>query len=478
MNKLCSYLICLFILSVSANAQSGFTNVLITPTGCTEPSICIDPTNPARVVAATNCSYSYFSSDSGQTWAPCNNLSITPGVWCYDPCIVADYSGNFYYFHNYCIQPSTPRVTVQKSFNGGATWSFDNDVNGLYDKEMCCVRPSTNELYSTFIPITGGYTNVGFSKSNDGGVSWTFMSFINAGTYSGTQWGAAPAVGPNPNELYVVWENSSGVYFQKSYTNGNSWQPVDMQITNWLNTTNGFDCMPSIGCDISGGPFTGYIYIVWWEKDVNGTDTDIYLAKSNNGGSFFTISTIASDINTDQKIPQLTIDQTNGNVYVVYYSQSGTSSKYDVNLAYSTDGCSTFVNTPVSQNPATLYNWYHHYIGNSAVNGVIRPAWTSTDSLYTALISEAELTAWMSVQNFNVQSALNIYPNPSNGIFYMNSDYDGTVEIMNAAGQIILTQAVTRKDEFKFDISAYADGLYFVTLVTDQGRASQRLIKK
>src|SRR5687767_12919768 len=95
----------LFYLTVWLPSHAQFTNVLISPTGCTEPSICIDPENVSRIVAATNCTYSYYSADTGHTWAPCAN-SITAGVWCYDPCIVADYVGNFYYFHNFQITPN------------------------------------------------------------------------------------------------------------------------------------------------------------------------------------------------------------------------------------------------------------------------------------------------------------------------------------------------------------------------------------
>ncbi len=76
-----------FIFLLSASAQ--FTNVLISPVGCTEPSICIDPGDVSRMVAATNCAYSYFSVDSGQTWDTCTG-TIPRGVWAYDPCVVAD----------------------------------------------------------------------------------------------------------------------------------------------------------------------------------------------------------------------------------------------------------------------------------------------------------------------------------------------------------------------------------------------------
>ncbi|MBK5285763.1 MAG: T9SS type A sorting domain-containing protein [Bacteroidia bacterium] len=473
MKNILSTFFCLIILFP---ARAQFTNILISPTGCTEPSICIDPTNVSRVVAATNCTYSYYSSDTGHTWSSCIN-SITAGVWCYDPCIIADYSGNFYYFHNFQIAPQPIYVTVQKSFNGGQSWSFDNTVPHLYDKEMACVRPSTNELYTVFIPDSGGFNNVGFSRSADGGVTWTPMSVVNAQSYPAIQWGAAPAVGTAPGELYVVWENSAGVYFQKSYDNGNTWQFNDYHLSTFLNTGNGYNCMPSIATDISAGPHSGNIYITWWELDVNGTDTDIYLATSTDGGANWNITSIASDINTDQKWPQAMVDPTSGYVYVVYYSQVGVSTGYDINMAFSTDGGNSFVNVPVSSSPATVTNWYHHYIGNSAYNGIIRPAWTTNDSLFTALISYSGLNLWLGAQQYEVQAALNIFPNPSTGVYFISSSAPGEIIVVNSTGQVVFKQFITG-EQTSFDISNLPGGLYLVTLTTRQGRATQKIIKR
>jgi hypothetical protein len=467
----------IFCMSILFSAHAQFTNILISPTGCTEPSICIDPTNVSRVVAATNCTYSYYSADTGHTWAPCNNLSINAGVWCYDPCIVADYNGNFYYFHNFQIAPAPLYITLQKSFDGGQSWSYDNTVPHLYDKEMSCVRPFTNELYTAFIPDTGGYINVGFSRSANGGITWTPMTYVNALPYPGTQWGAAPAVGLQPGELYVVWENSAGVYFQKSYDDGNTWMFNDYHLSTFLNTGNGYNCMPSIATDLSAGPYNGNIYITWFELDVSGTDTDIYLATSTDGGATWNITSIASDINTDQKWPQIVVDPTTGYIYVPYYNQVGTSTVYDIMLAYSTDGGNSFVSIQVSVSPATVTNWYHHYMGNSVYNGVIRPAWTTNDSLYTALISQSQIVLWLNAQQFDVQAALNIFPNPSTGLFFISSSAAGEIFVFNSTGQLVLRKFIFG-ELTDFDISNLPGGLYLVTLKTKQGSASQKIIKR
>ncbi len=465
----------LFSLAVSYPLQAQFTNILISPTGCTEPSICINPTDISQVVAATNCTYSYFSSDTGQTWSPCMNPTITPGLWCYDPCIIADMNGHFYYFHNNETQ-ITPRATVQKSFNGGQSWTYDNGVPDNYDKEMACVRPSTNEIYAVYYTYTSG-TDIGFSRSADGGVTWTPRTWANTGNYTSMQIGAAIAVGAGIGDIYVVWKNDAGIMFQRSFDNGATWAINDYALRTFINSGNGHNCMPSISTDLSAGPNNGNIYITWYELDVNGVDTDIYFAKSTDQGGTWSISNIASDINTDQKWPQITLDQMTGNIYVLYYEGNNPATQHAVKMAFSVDGGSTFTNVNVANTPANVTNWFHHYIGNSAHNGVIRPAWTTNDSFYTALITQTMLDQWLSTGDHQLQSALNIYPNPSPGEFFLTSPLSGELSLINAIGETVMIRMIGIKEE-RFDIASLPSGLYIVSLKTDKGTATQRLIKK
>jgi hypothetical protein len=235
--------------------------------------------------------------------------------------------------------------------------------------------------------------------------------------------------------------------------------------------------MPSIATDLSGGIHSGNLYITWWELDVSGTDTDIYLATSTNGGGTYTITSIASDILTDQKWPQIIVDPTTGIIYVVYYSQSGTTLTYDIMMAYSSDGGNSFISIPVSASPATVTNWYHHYIGNSAYKGIIRPAWTTNDSLYTALISEQQIMSWLGKQEYAVQAALNVFPNPSQGEFFVSSAAPGELTVYNSTGQTVLQKKITG-ELTSFDISHLQTGLYLVALTTKQGIVTEKLIKR
>ena len=91
----------LLILTIFLNTISLFAqhpNIIIDNSGdADEPSICLDPKNPARMVAGSNIANVYYSSDTGKTWQTSVQRS-TYGVWG-DPVMACDTEGAFYHFH-------------------------------------------------------------------------------------------------------------------------------------------------------------------------------------------------------------------------------------------------------------------------------------------------------------------------------------------------------------------------------------------
>ena len=96
-----------------------------------------------------------------------------------------------------------------------------------------------------------------------------------------------------------------------------------------------------------------------------------------------------------QFFPWMAIDQTNGNLYVVYYDRRAYSDiKTDVYLASSKDGGKTWTEekiseSPFSPDPAVFFGDYNNI---SAHNGIVRPIWTRCEnsklSVWTALIGK------------------------------------------------------------------------------------------
>lgn len=94
----------------------------------------------------------------------------------------------------------------------------------------------------------------------------------------------------------------------------------------------------------------------------------------------------------------MTIDQTTGYIYVVYYDRSKYDDlKTDVVLAWSTDGGSSFRNVTISETPFEPgeAGFFGDYTNISAHKGIITPIWTRMDSgktsVWTSVIKHADL---------------------------------------------------------------------------------------
>ena len=92
--------------------------------GLCEPSITINPANPANVVAGAILDQVFYSNDSGKTWTR-DTLTSPFGVWG-DPVLISDNSGAQYFFHlsdptgeNWNSEEILDRIVVQKSTDGG-----------------------------------------------------------------------------------------------------------------------------------------------------------------------------------------------------------------------------------------------------------------------------------------------------------------------------------------------------------------------
>jgi Neuraminidase (sialidase) len=392
--------------------------------GPCEPSIYINPSNPQHIVVGSVIDFVHVSNDGGKTWQT-QRLQSSLGVWG-DPCVIADSKGIFYYVHlsdpdgtNWRSKRILDRIVIQRSEDNGKTW---NDGSGIgenppkqQDKEWAAVHPKTDELYVTWteFDIYGSRnpedkTRILFSSSADKGETWSRPIAINQ--FEGnaidddkTVEGAVPAV-DNNGTIYVAWAFDHRLYFDRSADNGKTWLDEDIVIASqpegWTFAIPGLDrCngMPVTCVDNSNGSYSGTIYVNWADQR-NGTDnTDIFIAKSTDGG--FTWSEPLK-VNTDttkthQFLTWMSVDPKTGYVYMVYYDRSNyTDNQTDVVLAVSYDGGKSFVSKTISERPFTPnpqvffgdYNTIHAY------NGRIRPLWTRYEngklSVWTALIED------------------------------------------------------------------------------------------
>ncbi len=414
-------LIVLGVISLAFHAAAQHQNIMITNNRSPEePSIFINPQNTTEIVAGSNIDNVFHSSDGGYTWDTDVLVSPPYGVWG-DPVIIADTAGDFYFFH--LSNPSNgnwiDRIVCQKSTDGGKTWNTGSymGLNGTkaQDKQWAVVDHETNTIYVTWTQFDQygssspeHKSSIMFSKSTDGGMTWSPAKKINevdgdCVDDDNTTEGAVPAVGPN-GEVYVAWAGPEGLVFDRSTDGGEHWLDDDIIIgpfpNGWafdipgISRCNG---LPITLCDLSEGPNRGTIYVNWTDQRNGEDDTDVWLAKSEDGGFSWSDPIRINDDEPghQQFLTWMDIDQTTGELWFVFYDRrahSSSSNLTDVYMAYSKDGGETITNFKISETPFTPWSsvFFGDYNNVSAHNGVVRPIWTRLEqgalSVWTAII--------------------------------------------------------------------------------------------
>lgn len=392
-----------------------------------EPSIVINPKDTDNILAAAIIDKYYVTKNGGRKWKK-KRLKSSFGVFG-DPVLAADTNGHFYYFHlsdptgkNWQSEELLDRIVCQKSTDGGLTFN-DGSYTGLahpkdQDKHWAAVDPLTNTIYLTWTQFDKygskdpeDESNILFSKSTDGGMTWSEAIRINqkAGNCldgDQTTEGAVPAVGPN-GEIYVSWGYNDTIWFDRSLDGGITWLEEDIAVTSQV---GGWDMdipgimrvngMPVTLCDISNGPNRGDIYINFADQRKGVTDTEIWMLKSTDGGDTWSDLIRVNNDSTKQHqfFPWMAIDQSSGSLYCVFYDRRNFfNTETEVFLAWSDDGGKTFSNRKISKqsftpNPNVFFGDYNNI---SAVNGIITPIWTEAFGLstgvYTRIIRASEL---------------------------------------------------------------------------------------
>lgn len=428
-------------------SQAQHQNIMISSSNNPEePSIYINPKNTDHIVGGANINNVYSSFDGGYTWNSGVLTSVQNGVWG-DPMLIVDTLENVYFFHLSWPQTGSwiDRIVCQKSTDGGLTWN-DGTYMGLngnkaQDKEWAVVDRNNNNIYVTWTQFDQyGSSNpnhkssIRFSKSTDAGETWSDAVTINEVDgdcidSDNTVEGAVPAVGPN-GEIYVAWAGPAGLVFDRSLDQGETWLEEDIFVdpfpTGWdynipgISRCNG---LPVTVCDLSQGPYHGNIYINWTDQRNGEDDTDVWLAKSTDGGNTWTGPFRVNDDppGNQQFFTWLAIDQVTGYLWFVFYDRRNyDNSNTDVFMAVSTDGGDTFINFKISEEPFLPWSgvFFGDYNNVSAHNNIIRPIWTRLQegnlSIWTAII-DPEVVISTSVdgrEQIPLASLEPNYPNP------------------------------------------------------------------
>ncbi|MEC4049996.1 Omp28-related outer membrane protein [Flavobacterium sp. SUN046] len=89
---------------------------------------------------------------------------------------------------------------------------------------------------------------------------------------------------------------------------------------------------------------------------------------------------------------------------------------------------------------------------------------------------EVNLDTTLGVNNFK-KGTFTLYPNPTTGVFHINSEEVVNVEVIDILGKVVATAKNVTKDS-SIDVSSLVKGVYLVKMSNDKGVATDKLILK
>ncbi|MBL7748914.1 MAG: exo-alpha-sialidase, partial [Chitinophagaceae bacterium] len=325
-----------------------------------ENSVFVNPNNIAVALNSNNSLVSgiyrasaYSTNNTGATWSGVN--SVEPNSFA-DPAVVIDNNNNWYI--NYITQGY--KQSVAKSSNNGATWSVtqsaDPGAGLLADKNHFMVdnsitSPYQGNLYNAWTLFYGGGAanqKVHINRSTDGGATWSANTNLSGALGSYLDQGVNIQTGP-AGEVYVAWTvypgpgltDEKAIGFSKS-TDGGATYSAPVKIIDNIRGHRVTGCgksmrsnsFPSMAVDNSFGPNRGTIYVVWANVGVpginTGTDIDIYMIKSSNGGTTWStpVRVNSGPVGAGKKhyFGWITCDPKTGTLNVIFYDDRNVSS--------------------------------------------------------------------------------------------------------------------------------------------------------
>ena len=485
---------CFSLSEIDAVVQANYRILPTTNTTQSELSIDIHPSNPNILFAGSNGTswpvsgvYGtgvYWSTNGGSNWTGSDNPSPYFGAGNKgDPAAVI--GTNSYFYMGYI--DNTGGQGISRSTNNGANWTSYTVTplpgsGGLADKNHLMVdkkagSPFENRLYAAWTDFGGvNEDNICLKYSSDNGQTWSPINNLSSSLNSFNQ-GVNIQTGPN-GEVYATWAMYDGSFdqedaigFAKSTNGGSSWTTsriygaltpnasFNFGIRGYLKTSNiRVASFPSMSVDRSGGPRNGYIYITWPQRGVSpaGSDPDVVLIRSTNGGTTWSapvrVNNDALSNGKDQYYPWCAVDQSTGQLNIVWYdNRNTTSDSTGVYMATSNDGGINFDNFQVSDanfKPKPISGlaggYQGDYIGITAAGGTVYPFWADDRT--------GNYQAWITKVTFGPSIIHSPLPNTENttGPYIVNATITsinpliaGSIKVYWGRGAGVLNDSLT-----------------------------------
>jgi len=377
-------------------------NIVLTYNNSAGLHVSPNPGGPGLITDRVQLSGFSVSNDGGQTWTsgfmpPSAGASQTFG----DPSVGVDRHGVFY-FANLAADSAHGTIQVNKSIDGGNTWSDGVVVqeDDASDKEWLAVGPdpvnkNRDNVYVTWTSFQAAACELRFGRSTDGGATWTAKTIfvptadpIDSHPQNCLQF-SNPVVDPITGTLYVPFlrfSNADQDFIQMMISDdaGETFRfatfnvpgapsPTVMPVTQpgELTSCGGTNIRLTIHASANPGPGTfgfpryinasrmtlqpalaarnGTLYLAWSNStspffgDPAG-HSNILFMRSGDGGQTWSAPAQVNPPTAGDKhhvLPALAIDNNPNSVHITYYTQHSNDT-VDVDMANSQDGGISF----------------------------------------------------------------------------------------------------------------------------------------
>ncbi|MGH2710429.1 MAG: hypothetical protein ACRDH9_04385 [Actinomycetota bacterium] len=386
-----------------------------------ETSIAINPTDPRNLVGGSitfetgggQCG-AYASTDRGKTWTH----QVLPNAPTFtnagDPVVAFDANGTAYYL---CmeVQPGPRAQYVWRSTDGGQNWlgpalamgtpNSTDDDKGHMAVDDYAGSPHSGNVYVAATRAPCGVGDVIFSRSTTGGTSFSNEQQVNDGGV--ISFAANVAVGAD-GAVYVAWrdmtacgpgQSTNGILVDKSTDGGVSFGGLAGGTDHTVRSGPITDGVRPDANRGNGNPVLGahptnpsMVYAAWAEDPVGADDSDIFFARSLDGGNTWSAPLkVNDDVNPggeffSQFWPWMSVDPVTGAIDMIWYSDQNDPNRTDgtplVDVYFATsndDGVSFSPNKRVTPASFTMGGFFGDYIGIDSLGGVAHPIWADTN---------------------------------------------------------------------------------------------------
>lgn len=405
-----------------------------------ETFIAINPNQPKQLAAGSNEIFrlpmrGYFSGDGGGSWGGVDlPLPVPIGTngtdFGSDPTLAFDSSNNVFYgyivvffggaFNSspHGVSINGTELAVARSTDSGKTYSqvtffeFSSGEDHFNDKPMITAdqnagSPFRDSVYIGWDAASGGSLSGGvrLARSRDHGLSFT-TTRIDDPSGPGRAIGVTVTTGPR-GQVYAAWNDiaANTITFNSSFDGGVTWGTPHVIAPKSIAFDIGIPAefsrraleYPACDVDRSKGPNRGRISCAWMDLTPSGTDTDIFIAVSDDQGATWSPrSRVAESLGgVDRFNHWLATDPVTGVVNVSFYDtrNDSTGGKFETDTFLSQGDGVTFAPsqrvTDAKSNehdcggifPCAAIDYFNQqgdYEGVAAFGGVVHPIWTDS----------------------------------------------------------------------------------------------------